>query len=1035
MFRLLAPWLIAALACAGQCVLTIQPNLPTGALNAAYPGTVGHGGTGPWSYTITAGTLPNGLSVSNNGGAAVFTGTASAAGTFDFSLRVTDSAGCVATAGLRIVIGGDLAVLPAVLPNGALGRVYSQVFGLNAGNVPLAVTSAALAAGTLPPGLSVQLSGGSWLLSGTPTTAGPYDFTIQVTGGAGFSATRRYIVTITGIATVVPSPTAFRLIARISEPALPVQRLDVAAIDGGAYRYRVTSVNPGFLIDGVAGEYTTPFTLAPNIQATGGTPGAYVGYIELTPVDGGVPATRVPVDLTVNPPPNLLATPSDITVNMRQNDPPVTRSISVTSSDLPLTYLVETFTPVGGNWLTITPVQGQTPANLNVIFNPVGLPSGTYAGTIRITANRNGFAAIGSPRLISVSMIVDNPNATSGFTVTPGTLSFSGTVGTAPLPSQAIRIQNAGGPISWSSSGSFSWINLNQLTGTTPTDVLVTVFPSGLPAGTHQGTFTITSGTTNVTVPVTLTLAAAPPPSGDPILRVSPETLVANVTTSTPTAAWTVNVDGLGRTLDVQFNPTVDWLTASPTNSTTPTNFNILADASKLQPGTHQGAVIVVTTNPNGLKTSSVVNVTLYLQGIGTPSQPGDLIPSRPQMFFDWRQGAGVPAPQLLALTSTALPVNWDAVTTTTWINLSRAAGTTPSEIEVSVSPQFLGAGNYRGEIRFRRGTEEVAIVTVLLSIGGAGALRANPSALVYLVETGRDVAPQLFDLGRFDSDVPANYSVRSAPDWLAVSPAVGKTPARLEATIRRDRLPQVTNTVLRLEGEVAIESEAGGVRIPVLVTLIPPQGAPTGKDAPWILSVTNAASTQPGPVAPGEHAVLYGGFEGRDVKVYFDSNLAPLLAKGPNELTVAVPFAVAGRATTRVRVEIDALTSRELELRVADVVPGVYTENGSGRGFAVTTSETTLDMTGLGQTDPPGTDGIKPTDGEIFKPLAAVEIKVGGLVAETVGCSTPVGQVSGAMRCQFRIPPGIEAGDHPLVVTVGGVQSQPGVLYRVTRP
>lgn len=1042
MFRLLAPLLLAALTCAAQCTLTLQPNLPTGALGAAYPGAVVHGGAGPWTYSIAGGALPNGLSVAPNGGAAIFTGSAAAAGTFDFNLRVTDSAGCLGAANLRIVIGGDLAVQPALLANGATGRLYAQSFGLNAGSVALPVTSASLLSGTLPQGLNIVNSGGTWVLSGTPTGAGSFDFTVQVTGGAGFSASRRYVVTIAGVTTVVSSPSSLLLTARLGESPLPAQRLDIAAADGGSYRYRVSAASPGFRIENAAGEFATPFTLTPNVQPLSSVPGAYTGYIELVAVDGLAPTVRIPVELIVQPPPNLLVDTSAITVSMRQNDPPVTRGIPVSSSGAPLTYAVETLTPIGGNWLTLTPALGETPANLNVVFNPVGLPAGVYSGTIRIAANRNGVSAIGSPKVIAVSLTVDAPNPTSGFAASPGALSFTGQVGTTPSPAQPLRISNAGGPISWSATGNVPWLGLNQLTGTTPSDILVSVFPGGLAAGTHTGAFTFTSGATSIVVPVTLTLAPAPPSNTDPVLRVYPDSVVGSVTATSPQFAWTVNVDGIGGQYNVEFNPTVPWLTTSPPGGTTPTGFNLLADATKLQPGTHQGAVIVVTTNPNGLKTSSVVNVTLYVSGNATPSAPGLLQTTSSTLFFDWRQGASVPRPKLIGLSSSGLPVNWDAISTVSWINLSRAAGTTPSEIEVSVSPQFLGAGNYRGEVRFRRGTEEVSVVTVLLSIGGAGALRANPSALVYLVETGRDVAPQLFTLGRFDSDVSANYSVRSAPDWLAVAPPSGKTPAQLEAVIRRDRLPQATTTVLRLEGEVAIESEAGGVRIPILVTIVPPQGSPAGREAPWILSVTNAASTQPGPVAPGEHVTLYGGFEGREARVFFDANRAPLLVQEPNQLTVAVPFAVAGRASTRVRVEVDSLASRDLELRVVDTAPGIFTKNGSGRGFAVTTNEdatpgsfATLELTGLGATDPQGTDGAKVAEGETFKPIAAVEVRVGGLVSDTVTCATPVGSVQGAMRCEFRVPPGMEAGDHPLLVTVGGIASQPGVLFRVRQP
>ncbi|MBI2686707.1 MAG: hypothetical protein HYX27_10355 [Acidobacteria bacterium] len=1047
MFRLLAPWMFAGLCCAAQCTLPLTPNLPAGALGAGYPGTITHGGGGPWSYVVSGGALPSGLALAPSGGVATFTGTASAAGTFPFTLRVTDSAGCVGTGSFTISVGGELAVQPLALPNGTIGRSYGQTFGLSAGSVPLPVANAGIISGVLPPGLGISGSGGIWTLSGTPSTSGSFEFTIQVSSGTGYSATRRYAVTISGQSVLVVNPTALRISTRVTDPPLPPQRVDVSAADGGNYRYRVTASSPGFRLDGAAGDYATPFTLSPNIQQLTNSPGVFIGYIEVTALDGAAATVRIPVELTVQPQPNLLVDKTVLTVAMRQNDPPVTRAFQVSSSDLPLKYVVEALSPIGGNWLTLTPAFGDTPAIINVVFNPVGLPQGTYPGTIRITASREGVFAVGSPKTIAVSMTVDAANPTSGFGATPASLSFTGQVN-GPLPaSQPLRIDNAGGAITWTSGANAGWLGLSQPTGTTPSDVMVSVFPGGLGAGTHAGSLTFSSGGTNVSVPVTLTLSPSAPGSSDPILRVSPDSLFGSVTPSTPQKSWTINVDGLGKNLDVEFVPTVEWITVSMGSGTTPTGFNLLADASKLQPGTYQGAVIVRTTNPNGLKTSAPVNVTLYVAQPGGPSAPGVLLTGKSTMFFDWRQGAGVPLPQTLLLASAGAPVNWDASTTVTWLTLSKYTGTTPEEIEVRVSPQALGAGNYRGEIRFRRGTEEVAVVTVVLSIGGAGALRAEPSVLVYLVETGREVAPQLFSLGRFDSTVSADYLVRSAPDWLVVAPLLGKTPATVEAVIRKDRLPQAVTTVVRMEGEIAIESAAGGVRVPVLLTIVPPQGSPSGREAPWILSVTNAGSTQPGPVAPGEHVTLYGGFEGREVKVWFDANRAPLLAQEPNQLTVAVPFAVAGRASTRVRVEVDSLTSRDLEIRVVDTVPGIYTVNGSGRGFAVAFNEdgsknseggaapgslAAVVLTGVGQTDPPGTDGAKVEGDGGPKPLTAVEIKVGGLVAEPMGCATPAGEVQGAMRCQFRVPPIGDAGDYPLLVTAGGVASQPGVLFRV---
>ncbi len=1047
MFRLLAPWLLAALAAAGQCSLTLNANLPTGVTGLNYPGVVTHGGSGPWSYQVTAGSLPPGLSVIGNGGAAIFTGTPSAAGSYDFTLQVTDASSCVGVSVLRIVIGGQVAVTPAAFPGGTVGRLYSQPVGLSAGTVPLPLSAVSLNSGALPPGLAITGGGGGFAITGTPTQVGTYSFELFAAGSTGFAATRAYSLTISGNSTAVATPGSLRVTTRLGDPPPPAQQLLISASDGGAYRYAVTAVSPGFRLENASGEFVTPFPLQPRVQPLSNLPGFYTGYIQLTPLDGEAPVVRVTVELVVEPPPTLIVDTAALAVSMRQNDPPVTRNIQVASSDQTLQYTIETLTPIGGNWLALTPAFGPTPANVNVVFNPAGLPEGNYAGTIRISASRNGHPAIGSPKVIPVAFVINPPNAPTGFSASPSALVFNGRVAGALPAAQLLRIDNTGASVSWLAQANVPWLNLSQITGATPSDVVVNVYPDGLAAGTHQGQLTFSSGGASVVVPVTLNLDPAQTNTGDPVLRVNPENVSAIVSTASPFASWNIQVDGVNQNLDVEFTPTVPWLRANPTAARTPTGATILADASGLAPGEHKGAVVAVTTNPiNNLRTSYPVNVTLFVTDSATPGLPGSVIPSRSSLFFDWRQGAGVPPSQTVILSSSGLPVDWDASATVTWINLGKRAGRTPEDLEISVSPQFLGAGNYRGEIRFRRGTEEVGIITVFLSIAGPGALRADPAALVYLVETGRDAAPQLFDLSRPDSLFPAEYTIRSMPEWLSVTPDKGATPARLEATLRRDRLPQATTTVLRLEGEIAIESAAGGVRIPVLLTVVPPQGSPAGREAPWILSVTNDASTLPGPVAPGQHATLYGGFEGQDVRVWFDANRAPLLAQQPNQLTVAVPFAVAGRASAKVRVEVDTLSSRDLEVRVADTAPGIYTVNGSGRGFAVGFNEdgapnadnpapagtlVTIALTGLGQTDPPGSDGNRPEPGQGPRPLAPVEIKVAGVVADLIACFSPDGQAEGAIQCQFRLP-SIEPGDHPLLVTAGGVASQPGVRIRV---
>jgi hypothetical protein len=72
-------------------VASVQVNPATltgGTFNASYSTTLsGSGGTAPYSFAVTAGTLPTGLSLSGN----TISGTPTAAGTFNFTVTATDA--------------------------------------------------------------------------------------------------------------------------------------------------------------------------------------------------------------------------------------------------------------------------------------------------------------------------------------------------------------------------------------------------------------------------------------------------------------------------------------------------------------------------------------------------------------------------------------------------------------------------------------------------------------------------------------------------------------------------------------------------------------------------------------------------------------------------------------------------------------------------------------------------------------------------------------------------------------------------------
>jgi hypothetical protein len=172
----------------GCPAITLSPStLPNGEAGTAYgPVSItASGGTAPYAYAVTAGALPDGLTLDSDG---TLHGTPTAGGSFTFTVTATDDNGCTGTIEYTLQTGCPaITIEPATLPAAQKGVAYSQTLTASGGTGPYTF---AVTAGSLPPGLTLDPNTG--VLSGTPTANGSYSFTVTATDANGCTGSQAY---------------------------------------------------------------------------------------------------------------------------------------------------------------------------------------------------------------------------------------------------------------------------------------------------------------------------------------------------------------------------------------------------------------------------------------------------------------------------------------------------------------------------------------------------------------------------------------------------------------------------------------------------------------------------------------------------------------------------------------------------------------------------------------------------------------------------------------------------------------------------
>ena len=212
---------VNASLCQAACpVIALSPaTLPAGTVGVAYSQTLtGSGGSAPYIFTVSAGTLPAGMTLTAAG---LLAGTPTTVGSSTVTIRGTDANGCFAERTFTIAIAPAscpvITLSPTTLPTGSVGVPYSQTLTASGGVAPYVFT---VSAGTLPAGMTLTPAG---VLAGTPTAPGTATVTIRATDANGCLAERTYsLLVVTPLPTL---PEVFALMLALGLAALGYVRL------------------------------------------------------------------------------------------------------------------------------------------------------------------------------------------------------------------------------------------------------------------------------------------------------------------------------------------------------------------------------------------------------------------------------------------------------------------------------------------------------------------------------------------------------------------------------------------------------------------------------------------------------------------------------------------------------------------------------------------------------------------------------------------------------------------------------------------
>lgn len=361
---------------------------PTAAVGTLYSYLFVASGTPPPTFLVSSGILPSGITLDSTG---ILSGVPSATGIFTFTVSAVNAVGQATTSPLTLTIGpagsstAGTSPMPLLVvfnpqvtdaptfssaspPSAQVNNPYNYLF------VADQFPTFAVVSGSVPPGLSLDSTG---VLSGTPTTAGTFSFTVSASNSIGTVDTSSISIIVSPAVVPVPVNTVL--------PSLSFSTLLVGSVISattGNWTNTPTSYLYQWNSNGtnISGATAFTYTLTSAEQNTSIT----CSVTAVNDGGSGVQATSPPIAV----PPPLTA--------------PVFTASTPSSSAQAGTAYIYTFQATGFPTPTWTVASGSLPAGIALSGSTIsGIPTTAGTSTFTIEAsNSQGNVTTGSLSIV-----------------------------------------------------------------------------------------------------------------------------------------------------------------------------------------------------------------------------------------------------------------------------------------------------------------------------------------------------------------------------------------------------------------------------------------------------------------------------------------------------------------------------------------------------------------------------------------------------------------------------------------------------------